>query len=154
MKIYEIMREIDECIDHENGEVLDFERLQALTIAKSEKIDNIACLYKNLTAEADAIDREIATLSERKKSAMNRAESLKEFLTTILQGAIHNSARNKITWRRSDYVNITDEKQIPHLYKTETVEVKVNKNDIRAAMKSGEVVDGAELVEKMNIQIK
>ena len=39
MKIYEIMQEIDECIDYENGEVLDFERLQALTVAKSDKID-------------------------------------------------------------------------------------------------------------------
>ena len=71
-----------------------------------------------------------------------------------MQGAVHNSARNKITWRKSDYVNITDEEKIPQLYKTTTVEVKVNKNEIKAAMKSGAVVDGAELVEKMNIQIK
>ena len=148
------MRETDECIDYENGEVLDFERLQALTIAKSDKIDNIACLYKNVTAEANAIDGEIGKLTERRKSALNRAESLKEFLTAILQGAVHNSARNKITWRKSDYVNITDETQIPQLYKTETVEIKVNKNDIRAAMKNGATIDGAELVEKMNIQIK
>ena len=59
MTLYEIQQEIFDCIDAETGEVIDFERLNQLTIDRLTKIDNIACWYKQLTAEADAIDNRV-----------------------------------------------------------------------------------------------
>ena len=154
MKLYEIEQAILECIDGETGEVIDFERLNQLAIDRQTKIDNIACWYKQLVAEIVAIDNEIQALSDRRDSKRTRVENLKRYLSDVLYGAIFESARNRITWRRSDEVHITDEAKIPGDYKTEKVEVIVSKSDIKKAIKDGIVVDGAELVSKNNIQIK
>jgi len=68
MTLYDIDDAILACIDNETGEVIDFDRLNQLNIDRNIKIDNIACLYKQLNAEFVAIDAEINALESRKKS--------------------------------------------------------------------------------------
>jgi len=154
MKLYEIDRAILDCIDGATGEVVDLDRLSQLSMERNTKIDNISCWYKQLTAEVTAIDNEIQALSDRRDSKRNKAESLKRFLSDILYGLPFESARNRISWRRSDEVQITDEEKIPVEYKTERLEVVVNKADVKKAIKAGITIDGAELIAKNNIQIK
>lgn len=153
MHLYEIEQAILDCID-ESGEVIDFEKLMELDIAKKTKIDNIICLYKSHTAFAAAIDKEIDILTERKKRAENEAENLRQWISEILGGEKFESARNKVTWRASDEVKLLDESIIPDEYKTTETKIKISKNDIKKAIKDGVAVDGAELIEKNNIQIK
>jgi alanine dehydrogenase len=128
--------------------------LNQLAIDRQTKIDNIACWHKQLNAEAAAIDNEIKTLAGRMKSKINKAESLKHYLSDILGGAKFESARNKITWRASDEVAVFDEKLLSDEYKKTVTEIKISKADIKAAIKSGTVVIGAALIHKNNIQIK
>ena len=154
MKLYEIEQAILECIDDETGEIIDFTQLNQLVMDRQTKIDNIACWYKQLAAEIVAIEHEIQALSNRRDSKRNKAENLKRYLSDILYGANFESARNRITWRRSDEVNIIDETKIPVEYKTEKIEIIVSKAEIKKAIKDGIVVDGAELIIKNNIQIK
>lgn len=154
MKLYEIEQAILDCIDGETGEIIDFDKLNQLTIDRHTKIDNIISWYKQLHAEATAIDNEIKTLKERQTQKSNKFESLKQWLVDILYGAKFESSRNCISWRKSDEVCITDENKIPDEYKTEKVEISISKSDIKKAIKDGIVVNGAELVYKNNIQIK
>ena len=145
--------EILDCIDDETGEVINFDKLNQLSIDRQTKIDNIACWYKQLNAEIMAIDNEIQALSTRRDSKKNKADNLKHYLSDILYGAKFESARNKITWRKSDEVCILDETVIPAEYKKEVTEVKISKADIKKAIKDGIVVNGADLIYKNNIQI-
>ena len=154
MKLYEIEQEILNCINDETGEVVDFERLNQLAINRHTKIDNIISLYKQFAAEAAAIENEIKTLKERQNQKINKSESLKLWLSEILNGAKFESSRNCVTWRKSDEVNITDETKIPDEYRAERIEVVICKADIKKAIKDGIAVTGAELIYKSNIQIK
>ena len=154
MKLYEIEQAILECVDDDTGEILDVERLNQLAMDRRTKIDNIISWYKQLTAEAMAIDNEVRTLQKRMNQKLNKSESLKLWLSDILNGAKFESSRNFVSWRRSDEVNITDEAKVPDEYKTEKTEVCINKSDVKKAIKDDTTVDGAELLYKNNIQIK
>jgi hypothetical protein len=154
MTLYEIEKSILDCIDAETGEIIDFLRLEQLSLDRQTKIDNIASWYKQLTAETAAIDAEIRALSERKNSKQIKADSLKLYLSDILSGVKFETSRNKISWRVSDEVTILDETVIPDEYKRTVAETKVSKSDIKSAIKAGKYVVGAELIYKNNIQIK
>ena len=154
MKLYEIDQAILDCIDDETGEVIDLERLNLLAIDRQTKIDNIISWYKELDADAAAIDHEVRALKERQNQKINKSDSLKQWLSAVLDGAKFESSRNFISWRKSDEVCIMDEKKIPDEYKNERLEVSINKADIKKAIKNGCVVEGAELIYKNNIQIK
>jgi hypothetical protein len=93
-------------------------------------------------------------LKERQARKTSKSDSLKQWLSTILNGSKFESSRNFISWRQSDEVQVIDETKIPIEYKTEKTEVCICKNDIKKAIKAGAVVAGAELVYKNNIQIK
>jgi len=155
MTLYEIEKAIVNCVDTDTGEIIDFQRLEQLSLDKQIKIDGIACWYKELNSEATAIDAEINVLEERKKAKRNKAENLKKYLSDILDGSTRfESCRNLITWRKSDEVYIIDDALIPNEYKKTIIETKISKVDIKAAIKAGTIVDGADLIYKNNIQIK
>ena len=74
--IFEIDRQLEELIDPETGELLDYDAFLELQMERDSKIDNTACWVKELTAQANAIDAEIKSLTERKKSAQAKAQRL------------------------------------------------------------------------------
>jgi len=154
VKLYEIEQAILECIDDETGEIIDFERLNQLVLDRQTKIDNVICWYKQLNAEALAIENEVKMLKERQNQKINKSESLKHWLAMALNGAKFESSRNVVTWRKSDEVSITNETKIPVEYKVEKVEISISKAEIKKAIKDGIIVDGAELLYKNNIQIR
>ena len=53
--LYEIDTEILNCIDLDTGEILDVERLNALQVEKSKKIENVALYIKELKAENNTL---------------------------------------------------------------------------------------------------
>lgn len=162
MNLYEIDAEILATIDEETGEVIDLEKLEALQMAKDKKVENIALWVKDLKAEAAAIAEEVKELQHRKKVAENKAESLKQYLSTAIYGQKWHSARYAISWRKSKSVEIQDEYQLvtwamgpdgnDDLLRFKDPEL--NKVAIKAAIEAGQKIPFAELVEKQNIQIK
>jgi len=155
MTIYDIEAEIMECIDQETGEVIDIDRLNALEMERDRKISNVACWIKDLKAEAEAIKAEKQALEKRQKAAENKAESLKEWLQGILQGEKFKDSRCSISYRRSERVNFADNfnfDTLPDYMKKVTVEPK--KTKIKDYLKTGATIEGVELVESSNIQIR
>ena len=64
------------------------------------------------------------------------------------------TARVKLSFRKSESVAIADESLIPDEFiKTEIIKNPM-KNDIKKALKAGELVPGAGLVENLNLQVK
>ena len=103
MTLYEIDRSIIDLVN-DDGEIADFEIFDKLQMERTEKIENIACYIKNLRAQSEAIKSEINALTERKRAAENRAESLKNYLAYALCGSPFESAKVKVSYRKSETI--------------------------------------------------
>lgn len=150
--LYEINQGFYECVDEETGEIIDEAKLQKLQMAEDEKIKNIALWIKNLKSEAEALKQEKLTFEKRQKVAENKAESLSKYLATYLDGRKIKDTDFEIGWRKSEQIVIDDESLVPEEYLK--ISTSVDKTKLKAALKNGEVVFGAEIVTKNNMQIK
>lgn len=153
MNLYEIEKEIMDCIDEETGEIVDVEKLDSLVMERDVKIENICLWIKNLKADAVALKAEKDNFAARQKSAENKAESLTKYISSYLNGDKYKSARVTVSYRKSEAVNITDITQVPEEY-IKPVEPQADKTAIKNAIKGGLIIPGAEIVENQNIQIK
>ena len=161
MTLYEIEQAILECCDLETGEVLDAERLDALQMEYSKKLENIALYVKNLEADIEAYKAEKKTFEERINQAEKKAEGLRNYLTNALQGAKFSTVRCSISFRKSVAVEIADEAAFKayavangHAELLTVQEPKISLTKVKNALKDGVELPGAALVERQNIQIK
>lgn len=152
--LYEINQEILNCVDLETGEILDEQAFEALQMERNEKLENIALWVKNLTSEAEALKAEEKAFAERRKAAEKKAESLKRYLDSALKGQKFNTTKVAISYRKSTSVDVLDVEKLPEAYRKTVTTVSADKVAISSALKAGELVDGATLVEKNNISIK
>ena len=81
MNLFQINDEIEKCIDQETGEILDIEALNNLSMEKDAKIENLACWYKNLVADAEALKAEKTLLLKEKNPQETKQSRLRAILT-------------------------------------------------------------------------
>ena len=151
--LYEINESIMALIDEETGEITDIGALNALQIERDTKLENIALWVKNLKADAEMFKAEKQAFEERQKRAEKKAESLKNYLASALEGQKFKTARVECSYRSSESVNVTDITVIPTEY-LKFAEPTADKVAIKAAIKSGKEIAGAEIVSKQNLLIK
>ena len=163
MNLYEINRELEEiiCLANEQAEESDGEisegigaELEGLEMAREDKVDNLCCVIKNLNAQAKAIREEEKNLASRRKVVENRATRAKEWLLmNVAEGEKVETPRSRVSWRKSTSVEYNGEAEtLPEALKK--VAVTADKTEIKNALKAGQEIDGARLVEKKNINIK
>lgn len=161
--LYELSKEYTEAlnnfsVDEETGEVtFDKNKIDHIESNIKDKADNIACFIKNLTALSDSIKAEKNALDERLKANDKKIESLKKYITSAMELAEMDrleTARNKITFRTSKKVIISDDDAVPEKFIKLEITSKVDKKAIGEALKAGEVVNGCYLEINNNIQIK
>lgn len=73
-------------VDPDTGELLNVAALDALKMERNQKLENIACFYKNVSADAAAIKAEEAALKKRREALERTAERLKSYLADSLGG--------------------------------------------------------------------
>lgn len=146
--------EFDYEIDEETGEILNAEALDALQLAREEKIEGVGLWIKNLQAEAEAVKKEKDVMAERQRRLEKKAESLKDYLAYALQGEKFSTPRIAMSWRKSESVLIPDEALLDDRFVNITMIKKPDKKLIKDTLKAGREVPGAELVTKQNLQIK
>ena len=159
MKLYEIMQDIqlllDGEINPETGEVeVNWEALEMLEVEKDKKISGLIGYYKNLSAEIDAHKTEEKRIKERRQSLENRQSSLKNFIDSLHKGekAKYLGGIHQISYRKSVQVVGDGVDNIPEsCIKTE---IKPVKSEIKKLLQAGEKINGWELSENINIQIK
>lgn len=157
MNLYEInklMEDFEFQFDEETGELLNADELDTIELERNEKIANCIYFYKNKLAEAEALKAEKMRLADRQKRAEKQADRMKEWLTYCLNGEKWQSADKilKISYRRSDEV-VADINEVGDEFLRYKLP-ELDKSKIKKALKNGEEVPGAELIEKINIQIQ
>jgi hypothetical protein len=162
MNLYEINDKLSKLLqstefDEETGELLpEFEeKLATLKLVKEEKVLHCARAIKNLTADADALKNEINALTARRKRTERTIEAIRNYLSSTIPGEKYSDSTAEIGWRKSVTVNVTDEAIIPHEFCRHIPErFEADKICIKNAIGSGMKINGCELVEKLNLQVK
>lgn len=150
---------IERSIDPETGELtIDPSELETLQMAREDKLENIALYYKNLIAEANAVKAEADALTERRRALERKAERMKTILTAGLAGEKFSTPRVSVLFRKSNALEIDLDKFLPfagaypkylHIKDPEP-----DKATIKEAIKRGEAIPGAQIIEKRNVIIK
>lgn len=149
-----------EQIEEQDGEIFKHqEQAFGFTLeAFNEKAVSVGFVTKHLDNAESAIDAEIKRLQSMKKSTASK----REWFESQLSGAMHqfgvekiDTPTLKISFRKSEAVEIEDETKLPESVKEEVPATwKVSKTKIKEAIKRGEEVPGASLVTRKNLQIK
>ena len=129
-----------------------------------QKVDNIACLIKELRLEAQAIKEEADNLYVRQKQKQARADWLARYLQANMQATGNGkieTARNRITIKKNPVsCKILDEDTVlgflqlhgmADCYKQETT---IKKRELLMRLKDGDEIPGAELDVSERIEIK
>lgn len=161
MSLYHIDQALENLVDHETGEVLDFDAFEELQMARDAKIEGIVCWTKNLAAEAKAIQEEEKELAERRRALEAKRDKLLGYVDRALDGAPFQTARCSVTYRKSTAVEIPSMEALVKWCmdngyggKVTYAAPTVAKSDITSLLKAGTAIDGAELVTRMNMGVK
>lgn len=171
MKLYEISDNFADLFsrleDFDDEELTDEERadfqqawfdtLEGIEEEFTLKAEAVALYIKELSARAEAIKAEEKRLAQRRKSAEGHAASLKVYLKNCME-QMHlkkvETARAKVSVRgTAPSLKITDESAFVEMLQTigrddllRYSQPEIRKSEVKAAIKSGETFDGAELV--------
>ena len=127
------------------------------SLGVEDKIEDYCHVIGQLNADVVMLDNEIERLKAKKESANKGIDRMKAALSAYMQATGKEKEKAgtfSLSFRKSEAVVIKDEHALP----TEYVKVKTttapDKTAIKNAIKSGEVVPGAELQVNKNLQIK
>lgn len=134
------------------------------------KLDNTNCLIKTIDGDLSVIDKEIKRLTAEKKARESKKEWLKNRIDYFVKRQFTDEEGNldvesvhkyklelphsKISYRKSDSVEITNLELLPSKYIKKKVEENPDKVAIKEAIKNGKEINGARLITNYNVQIK
>lgn len=151
--LYEIDTQITECFDADTGELLDAEKLENLMIEKENKLENVALWIKNLKADAAMYKAEKTAFAERQAAAERKAESLTMWLKNALDGQKFKTEKTEVNFRKTQKVEVIDIWGLNEDY-VKYSDPTPDKAAIKRAIKAGEDVKGAKLIDDISISIK
>lgn len=164
MKLYEIDAAILEVIendfsfDEDTGEVyFTTDDLNALDMARNEKLEGCLLFIKNCESEAAAIKAEITALQARAKRKQAAADRLREYVLYSMESLHDKTFETPKAYARVGYyqrVDIEDASALPVEYVREKITTAPDKTAIKKAIKAGEEVKGARLVSYPSLTVK
>lgn len=156
--LFDYVKAIDDIIIANTDEdgVIDEEaikdELEALELARDDKINNCISFIKSRKAIAEALKNEKQAIARRQQIAENEAERVKDYLVYCLGGKKWESTAGQVSYRRSEAVEIEDLSEVPEEFLK--YEVSADKTAIKKALKEGKDIQGAHLEERVSTIIK
>jgi hypothetical protein len=158
--LYEITREALELASLLETEELTPE-LEAMLVINQEQLQakagNYAKVIANIQSDSDAIDQEIKRLKAMKESKDRAITRLKDALREAMLVSTIDKIESplfKLSLRRSESVEVDIVEALPSQFVNIKNVVTADKVSIKEAIKSGENITGARLIENFNLQIK
>lgn len=166
MNLFEIDKDLIEYVEkgfslcvNEDGEINEEQLnkyLVDLPLERERKLEAYGLIIKQLQAESNALKGEIDNLTARKQVKDNKIERLKKAVASSMTAFNENkfeTSKVVFSFRKSESVDI-DMDLLDKQWVKETVEIKADKTAIKQALKNGEIIKGASLIQKQNLQIK
>lgn len=160
--LYKIDRELMallEAIAEQDGEITP-EQDEQLAINRYEletKAVDYSMAILQLNAWVEMADKEAKRVTAIKNAYKKTSETLKQRITDAMERYDIREVKDatiKVSLRKSVQTIIDDLNQVPKQYKTVKVETTPDKTAIKKAIQEGEIIEGAHLEEKNNLQIK
>jgi len=164
LSLYELSSTYLKALDDLTNPELDLpveavnDTLEALGDEMETKAINVTKFMRNMEATASAIKSAEAEMAKRRKSLENRIKWMKDYL----KGSMEHTGITKIECpyfklsiqKTPASVNILNEAKIPTQFKEQVLSWKIDKTAIKNAIKSGEAIPGAELVNGTRLAIR
>ena len=160
--LYKIDRDLMtllEAIAEQEGEITP-EQDEQLAINRYEletKAVDYSIAILQLNAWVEIADKEAKRVTAIKNAYKKTAETLKQRIADAMERYDIREVKDatiKVSLRKSVQTIIDDLDQVPKQYKTVKVETTPDKTAIKKAIQEGEIIEGAHLEEKNNLQIK
>lgn len=167
LAIAKVQEELDSMLELQDSDELTPEQKAQLTVyvqqllqQKAEKADGLAQYFRLAAAEAEAYEEEGKRLIDKGKAVKKRIDYMKQAASSFMQAfgikKIKGNAYT-ISLRKSEGVDVFDmdalQKDAGQFVKTK-IEYAPDKIAIKEAIKSGESVPGARLVERECLQVR
>lgn len=162
MKLYELSegyQNLLSIVDEENPDVDITNALATLTDAIEVKAVSIANVIKIVESEAEIIKEEEIRLSIRRRSRENAVASMKNYLQGVMTQldiqSFKTPTRTISIQKNPPSLYISNPDIIPQKYQMLIPAKYVPRNDdIKKALKDGEIIAGAELIKKKGLRIR
>lgn len=121
-----------------------------------DKVENYCKVIKQFQADAEMFKNEIARLTARKQTAENAVDRMKAALLAFMQFSGQDKVKAgsfSVYTATTPAVKIIDETAIPSIY-LKPQPPTVDKIAIKAAIKGGATVEGAELINNTGVRIR
>jgi len=156
MDIYTLDAEIDAILSENGGELTpEVEALLNSKHAAELWLHNATKKYINEAAQLGALKAERARIDALKAERENTLDALERTIGRLIgEGNKADIGFAKLSWRRSEYVEIAagKEDQLPDAYLIP--KWVPDKTQIKADLKQGATIPFCQLVERQNLQIK
>ena len=164
LSLYELsstyLKALDDLTDPELDLPLEVvnDTLEALGDEMETKAINVTKFMRNMEATANAIKEAETQMAKRRKALENRIKWMKDYL----KGSMEHTGITKIECpyfklsiqKNPTSVSITNEESIPSQFKEQVISWKIDKTAIKNAIKSGETIPGAELLNGTRLAIR
>lgn len=156
--LYELSAQANALYEMLQGEEIDEQTFADTleSLGAAEKVESYCKLIKQLQSDTEMFKGEIDRLTARKKTAENGVERMKAALLTFLQASGQDKVKAgsfAVSTATTQAVFITDERIIPRIYLKEQPPT-IDKTAIKAAIKGGATVDGAQLINNTGVRIR
>lgn len=149
-EIYQNLLDLD--LEEEDLQV----HLKNINDAIETKAENIAKVLRDLNAEAEAYKEEIERMTMKKQRVENRMKNLKSYLEEAMRDVNKLKFKTRLfsfaIQKNAPSLKILDESKIPEEYFK--IERKLNKQDLKEAVKKGLYPEAAELVQGESLRIR
>ena len=163
MKLYELsqnFRNLQQVLENagedENLKELVINSMKELECDLSTKVENIVRLIKNLQAEVEALKAEEKRLAKERKIRENKIENLQGYLFDTINGLEKREVEGGIFTvsikKNPPKAIVEDLNAIPKQFIVNTP--SVDKKMIKEALKNGEKIEGAKLVQEESLKIR
>lgn len=148
-----------EAIAEQEGEITP-EQDEQLAINRYEletKAVDYSMAILQLNAWVEMADKEAKRVTAIKNAYKKTSETLKQRITDAMERYDIKEVKDatiKVSLRKSVQTIIDDLDQVPKQYKVVKVETTPDKTAIKKAIQEGEIIEGAHLEEKNNLQIR
>ena len=164
LSLYDLSSTYLEALDSLTDPELDLplevvnDTLEALSDEMETKAINVTKFMRNMETTAKAIKEAETEMAKRRKSLENRIKWMKDYL----KGSMEHTGITKIECpyfklsiqKNPASVVINSEELIPKKFKEQVTSWKINKTAIKNAIKSGETIHGAVLINGTRLAIR
>ena len=163
MKLYELsqnFRNLQQVLENagedENLKELVINSMKELECDLSTKVENIVRLIKNLQAEVEALKTEEERLARERKTRENKIKNLQGYLFDTISGLEKREVKGGIftvSIKKNPPKAVVEElNAIPKQFIVNTP--SVDKKMLKEALKNGEIIEGAKLVQEESLKIR